>query len=98
MTVVALFEVNVNPAALESAYAVVHRVLADTRAFQGCLGVEVLIDSADPAHLVFVEKWDSEAHDAAYRAWRATPEGASNLGELLTGRPTLTKFTDAPQI
>jgi hypothetical protein len=33
--------------------------------------------------------------DEAYRAWRLTPEGASELGSVLGGRPTLTKFTVA---
>jgi hypothetical protein len=31
-------------------------------------------------------------HDDAYRAWRATPEGASNLGDVLAGPPTLWRY------
>jgi heme oxygenase (mycobilin-producing) len=34
-------------------------------------------------------------HDQAYRAWRATPEGASDLGSILAARPRLTHFTTA---
>ena len=60
----------------------------------GCLGVTVLIDSDDPAHVVIYETWESIERDRAYRAWRATPEGASDLGSILAARK-LTQFTVA---
>ena len=42
--------------------------------------------------MVVVERWTSLAHDDAYRAWRATPEGASPLGAVLAERPRLTRW------
>lgn len=75
--------------------AVVSQTLEATRAFDGCLGCDVLEDVDDPAHLVVLERWASLAHDDAYRAWRRTPEGASRLGEVLAGPPRLTRFTTA---
>ena len=64
-------------------------ILSDTRAFDGCLGVEVLVDSQNPAHVLVEEQWASLGHDAAYRAWRAG-DGASGLDELLAAPPVLT--------
>jgi heme oxygenase (mycobilin-producing) len=55
----------------------------------------VLVDSADPAHVVLYETWESADHDRAYREWRATPEGASRLGSILAAAPKLTLFTVA---
>jgi len=55
----------------------------------------VLVDSKDPAHVVLSETWESVEHDRAYRAWRATPEGASRLGSILAAAPKLTLFTVA---
>jgi quinol monooxygenase YgiN len=52
----------------------------------------VLVDSTDPAHFLVVEQWASMEHDSAYRAWRATDDGASGLGELLAAPPVLTRF------
>jgi len=95
MTVTSLLDLRVAPASLAEASAVIADVLVATRAFDGNLGVEVLVDDADPAHFVVVEKWESMAHDDAYRAWRATPEGASTLGSILAGPPTLTRFEPA---
>ena len=54
----------------------------------------MLVDSADPAHVVAYETWESVEADRAYRAWRATPEGASDLGSILAAAPKLTMFTD----
>jgi heme oxygenase (mycobilin-producing) len=59
--------------------------------------VEVLTDTADPNHLVAVEKWASEEHDAAYRAWRAG-DGQINLASFLASPPVLTKFTSVDEI
>jgi quinol monooxygenase YgiN len=77
---------------LDSAPATLRKILNDTRAFDGCLGVEVLVDSKDPAHVLVVERWASMAHDSAYRTWRAGAAGASGLGALLAAPPVLTHF------
>jgi len=95
MSVTSLLDLQVAPASIADAPAVISGVLVATRGFDGCLGVDVLIDTADPAHFVVVETWASLAHDDAYRAWRATPKGASALGSILAGAPTLTRFERA---
>ena len=92
MTVVALLDLQLKPEVLDRAPAVITELLQATRGFDGSLGVEVTVDVDDPAHYVFVEKWESVEQDDAYRAFRATPEGASGLGELLAGPPTLTRL------
>jgi quinol monooxygenase YgiN len=70
-------------------------VLVATRVFDGNLGVDVLVDETDPTHIVLDQSWESFAHDDAYREWRATPEGASQLGTVLSGPPSLVRFTVA---
>ena len=92
MSVTALLELRLKPDLLDVAYAKVDEVLADTRRFAGCQGVDVLVDRDDPAHLVVHEQWASLAADAAYRAWRAG-DGASDLGTVLDGPPVLTVLT-----
>ncbi|MCB5272823.1 hypothetical protein BJG92_00328 [Arthrobacter sp. SO5] len=97
MPITAHLDLNLKAEVLPKAPAVLRDILADTRAFDGCLGVDVLIDSKDPAHILVVERWASLEHDAAYRAWRAG-EGASNLGELLAAPPVLTHFEASAEI
>jgi len=91
MPVTAHLDLNLKAEALPTAPAVLRDILSDTRAFDGCLGADVLVDSKDPAHFLVVEQWVSMEHDAAYRAWRAG-EGASGLGELLAAPPVLTHY------
>ncbi|MGA1835990.1 antibiotic biosynthesis monooxygenase family protein [Herbiconiux sp. 11R-BC] len=93
MTVISLLDLHLKADALEGAPALIASVLSATRAFEGNLGVDVIVDVEDPAHYVAVEKWESIEADDAYRAWRATPEGASALGEILAAAPTLTRST-----
>lgn len=92
MTVSAILELKLTPESLDAAPAVISATLAQTRAFDGNLGVEVFVDSADATHYVVVEHWESAEHDAAYRQWRTTPEGASALGTIVAERPVLTKL------
>jgi heme oxygenase (mycobilin-producing) len=98
MTITALLEFRVTPEALATAPAVIHDTLAATRAFAGNMGVEVVVDIADPTHFVVIEQWESLEADEAYRAWRSTPEGGSDLGNILAGAPSLTKLNSQPAI
>lgn len=95
MPITALLELQVKPQDAPTAPALIDNVLIATRAFTGCLGVDVVVDVEDPAHFMVIERWESLDADAAYRAWRATPAGASDLGSILAAAPTLTRFSSA---
>ena len=89
MAVLSILELRLRDDVLDSGPAALDAILRDTRAFDGNEGIEVVHDVADPAHVTVVERWTSIERDDAYRAWRATPEGASGLGDLLAAPPTL---------
>ncbi|KQR51789.1 hypothetical protein ASF88_09235 [Leifsonia sp. Leaf336] len=93
MTVTSLLDLHFAADHLEDGPRALRDILADTRAFDGCLGVQVVADVTDPAHVIAVERWESLQHDDAYRAWRAGP-GASGLGAYLAEPAVLTRFTD----
>ncbi|GAB7192114.1 hypothetical protein NUM3379_28230 [Kineococcus sp. NUM-3379] len=98
MTLIALMDLRLRPGSGPEALAVLHETLAATRAFEGCLGVDVLVDTDDPAHVVVHERWDSPRSDAAYREWRSSPEGASQLPSVLAAEPVLTRLTVATDV
>lgn len=91
MSLTVHLDLNLKSDAVDAAPGMLREILADTRAFDGCLGVDVLIDSQDPAHILVVERWASLEQDAAYREWRAG-DGATALGSLLAAPPVLTHF------
>jgi heme oxygenase (mycobilin-producing) len=95
VAITATLDLRLKADKLDTAFEVIHETLTATRAFPGCLGVSVLVDSADPAHVLLLETWESPEADNAYRQWRTTPEGASDLGSLLAGPPGLILFTAA---
>jgi quinol monooxygenase YgiN len=95
VAITSILDLQLKPEALDTASDIIHETLIATRAFPGCYHVAVLVDSDDPAHVVLYETWESVEHDRAYRAWRATPEGASKLGSVLAAAPKLTLFTVA---
>lgn len=94
MSITALLELRLKPESLDTALQVLNDVLVATKAFAGNEGVEVLIDTADPAHVIVYETWASLEADGAYRAWRAS-QGQSGLSSVLAAPPVLTVL--APQ-
>ncbi|MCW2547000.1 MAG: hypothetical protein JWN96_1460 [Mycobacterium sp.] len=92
MTITSILDLQVKPGDAAGAPAVLRNVLVQTRNFDGSLGVDVYLDEDDPAHFVVVERWESIEADAAYRAWRQTPDGASILGSILAAPPKLSKL------
>jgi len=95
MAVGVLLEWRFKPDAVDQAPAVVSRVLTTTRAFDGCIRVDVLIDDNDPTRWLLVELWESLEHDAAYRTFRAGPGKATEIPPLLAAPPVLTRYAVA---
>ena len=94
MTLTVILDLRLKPEAVVGALATLGQILTGTRAFDGCLGVEVLVDAADSAHVILLERWASVEADAAYREWRAGA-GATDLGSLLAGPPVISSFETA---
>ncbi|RMB77711.1 antibiotic biosynthesis monooxygenase [Rhodococcus sp. SBT000017] len=93
MALIALLDLTFKPESVADARALLRTVLADTRAFEGCLGVEVWVDEENEAHMIAYETWESAEADAKYREFRAGPGKIAELPPLLAAPPTLTKFT-----
>jgi quinol monooxygenase YgiN len=98
MSIRVTLDLHLTPEALPGAHAEIHAILTDTRQFDGCQGVDVLVALDDPAHILFIESWDSAEHYAAYTSWRATEAGASSLGTMLAGPPTAGRFSVATDV
>jgi heme oxygenase (mycobilin-producing) len=92
VAVTALLDLRFDPDRLLEALRVLEETLVATRARPGFVGLEVTADVTDPAHVVVVETWEDLDADNAYRAWRATPEGASGLGTVVVAAPVLTRL------
>lgn len=92
MPIVVTLELSILPEKIAEAPSGLQEILDVTRTRPGCLGIDLLVDRADPSHILVVEKWASVAEDADYRAWRATPAGASNFGTFLAAPPVSVSY------
>ena len=92
MPVTVLFELRIKPDAVPAARDLMHRTLEVTRAFDGNLGIEVLVDEDDEAHWIIYELWDTVKHDEAYRRFRAGEGKVTELPPLLAAPPVKTRY------
>src|ERR1700757_4359743 len=93
MPVTVILELKLKPDAVPAARDVMGRALKVTRAFEGNLGTDVLVDEDDEAHWVIYEVWESVEHDEAYRRFRATEGKITELPPLLAAPPVKTRYT-----
>jgi quinol monooxygenase YgiN len=95
MAVTVLLELKVKPDAVGEARAVLGRALQDTRAFDGNIRTDVLVNEDDEAHWIIYELWDSVEHDEAYRGFRAGEGKIAALPPLLAAPPVKTRYVSA---
>jgi quinol monooxygenase YgiN len=95
MAVTVILELKVKPDAVGEARAVLGRALQDTRAFDGNIRTDVLVNEDDEAHWIIYELWDSVEHDEAYRTFRAGEGKIAALPPLLAAPPVKTRYVGA---
>lgn len=64
-----------------------------TRRESGCLGYELLQNSADPTDFVFVEEWKSAAEEHAHFATPHVSVALQRLVGLLAAEPEIRRYT-----
>jgi quinol monooxygenase YgiN len=87
-----LLELRFKAESLSEATEVFRRELVKTRAFDGNLVTDVLVDSVDETHWIIYELWESVEHDDAYRAFRAGDGKITDLPPLLAAPPVKTRY------
>ncbi|MGB9304870.1 MAG: antibiotic biosynthesis monooxygenase [Mycobacterium sp.] len=92
MPVTVLLELRIKPDSVAAARELMSRTLQVTRAFDGALQVDVLVDADDEAHWIIYEVWESVEHDEAYRAFRAGEGKVTELPPLLAAPPAKTRY------
>ena len=93
MPITVILELKLKPESVPAARDVMRRALQDTRAFDGNLGTDVLVDDDDEAHWIVYERWETVEHDEAYRRFRAGEGQLTELPPLLAAPPVKTRYT-----
>lgn len=95
MPITVLLELTFKPDSVAAAREVMGRALTETRSFDGNLATVVIVDEADEAHWIVYERWESVAHDEAYRSFRAGDGKIVDLPALLAAPPVKTRYLDS---
>jgi quinol monooxygenase YgiN len=92
MPVTVLLELRLKPEAVPAAREVMGLALRETRAFDGNLRTDVLVDEDDEAHWMIYELWDTVEHDEAYRRFRAGEGKLTELPPLVAAPSVKTRY------
>jgi quinol monooxygenase YgiN len=92
MVVTVTLELRIKPDEVPAARELMGRALQDTRAFDGNLRTDVLVDDDDEAHWIIYEIWESVEHDEAYRRFRAGEGKLTQLPPLLAAPSVKTRY------
>lgn len=92
MTKKATFDFRVKPEQTAVAEKMMRDALPDTRAFAGCISIDVMKDSEDPDRWFLMEEWESYDHHRAYVSWRVETGWSECFAANLDGEPTLRYF------
>jgi quinol monooxygenase YgiN len=92
MPITVIADLALVPQQAAAVVAKLQEILPETRAFDGCQGVRLLIDEDEPGRIVLVEEWDSREDHARYMEWRGT-SGTSPFGpDALAAPPRIGYF------
>jgi quinol monooxygenase YgiN len=92
MTVTVTLELRFKPDEVAAGRELMGRALQDTRAFDGNLRTDVLVDEDDEAHWLIYELWETVEADEAYRAFRAGEGKITQLPPLLAAPPVKVRY------
>ena len=92
MPVTVTLAFSVIPERAEAFKALLRELLPDTRAYEGCLKVNVYEEQENPGRIYLVEDWESKAHQQRYQAWRDESGIAKVVGLFLAGEPRFNYF------
>ena len=92
MSVLVMLEIQVKPEHVSNMKSFLAEVLPDTRAYDGCQGIDVYSNTEDSGNMVAIEHWDSRAHYEKYLAWRTETGVLDKMGAMLAGPPSIRYF------
>ena len=95
MPITVLLELKFKPESVAAARELMGSELKRTRAFDGNLVTDVIIDEDDEGHWIIYERWDTVEHDEAYRSFRAGEGKIVDLPPLLAAPPVKTRYLDS---
>jgi quinol monooxygenase YgiN len=87
MSVVVIVDLPATRTGKDELVSWLQEALHDTRAYDGCRGASLCIDSDNAVMVTIVERWETLDHYRKYDAWRAETGFMERVGPLLGADP-----------
>lgn len=92
MSIIVTLEIRSNSENAEKIKLILREAIPETRAFDGCIGIDIHEDINDRGQFMFHEKWETKSKYEAYFSWRSKSEAMEKIGPMLTEPPKITYY------
>lgn len=96
MAITVLLSAQTHPDKYEALEALLAKCLPKTRAYAGCIGIDIYEDVEQKGKLVFYENWESKNAYLAYLNWRTEQGVMEEIGSLLVSPPEIKYYDKLP--
>lgn len=87
MSIMIILDAKLKEDKVEDAKKLFTELLPDTRGFDGCEGITMILNEEDSCNMVLVEKWRAKSDYDKYHHWREERGDLDRIRALLDGRP-----------
>ncbi len=94
MSVNVVLDVQAKPESIDELKSTFKDILPDTRSYDGCIDVKVVVNQDDPLNVVLFETWETREQYESYLAWRAETGALEALGAMLSQPPSIRYYTN----
>jgi quinol monooxygenase YgiN len=92
VSLVVTLEAKSKPEFTDKVKSILRETILETRAFDGCLAIEIHENVNEKGQFMFHEKWESKSKYDAYFSWRSASEAMKTIGPMLVDRPKITYY------
>ena len=94
MAVTVILETKAKPGGGDELLGFFKSILADTRAYAGCIIIETLRNMESPDEVVLIERWESANDHGKYMGWRTETGVVDKIVGMLSGPPLVRRFDE----
>jgi quinol monooxygenase YgiN len=98
MSVLATADLFIKPDRVDELLEILREALPDTRAYEGCEGLDLFVDQDEPGHILMVEKWTERAAHQKYLGWRQEQGMFDVLADFISAPPRFLYFDPRPDV
>ncbi len=92
MTTAVILEMQAKPECIEEMKAFLKEILPDTRAYDGCQGLDPYENLDTGGNIILYELWDSKENYEKYLAWRKDTGVLDKVGTMVSEPPSIRFF------